>query len=71
MFAIHFHSLPNTGEGDTFMSPEFQQTLAGSNTHMTGTPIGNDHFPAYRKHTNSYKKRIIINFIWRKKHYDI
>ncbi|KAG2228231.1 hypothetical protein INT45_011023 [Circinella minor] len=39
MFAIHFRSLPNTGDGDTFMSPEFQQTLTGSNTHMAGTPI--------------------------------
>ncbi|KAG0783464.1 hypothetical protein G6F16_003015 [Rhizopus arrhizus] len=29
MFAIHFHSLPNSGEGDGFMSPEFQQTLDG------------------------------------------
>ena len=37
-----FRSLPNTGDGDTFMSPEFQQTLTGSNTHMAGTPIGND-----------------------------
>ncbi|CEP10064.1 hypothetical protein [Parasitella parasitica] len=29
MFQIHFHSLPNSGEGDGFMSPEFQQTLDG------------------------------------------
>jgi len=29
MFQIHFISLPNTGEGDGFMSPEFQQTLSG------------------------------------------
>ncbi|RCH87257.1 hypothetical protein CU097_002945 [Rhizopus azygosporus] len=29
MFAIHFHSLPNSGEGDGFMTPEFQQTLDG------------------------------------------
>ncbi|KAI8879130.1 glycosyltransferase family 39 protein [Backusella circina FSU 941] len=29
MFQIHFHSLPNSGEGDGFMTPEFQQTLDG------------------------------------------
>jgi dolichyl-phosphate-mannose-protein mannosyltransferase len=29
MFEIHFITLPNTGEGDGFMSPEFQQTLSG------------------------------------------
>ncbi|KAI9276779.1 glycosyltransferase family 39 protein [Phascolomyces articulosus] len=39
MFVIHFHSLPNTGEGDSFMSPEFQQSLAGSNSHMSDTPL--------------------------------
>lgn len=38
MFAIHFHSLPNSGEGDGFMSPEFQQTLDGHT--MIDTPIG-------------------------------
>lgn len=32
MFEIHFISLPNSGEGDGFMSPEFQQTLSG---HVT------------------------------------
>ncbi|KAL0074666.1 Dolichyl-phosphate-mannose-protein mannosyltransferase-domain-containing protein [Phycomyces blakesleeanus] len=37
MFGIHFHSLPNSGEGDGFMSPEFQQTLAGHS--MADTPI--------------------------------
>lgn len=29
MFVIHFHVLPNSGEGDGFMTPEFQQTLDG------------------------------------------
>ncbi|CAO3666880.1 unnamed protein product [Rhizopus stolonifer] len=29
MFVVHFHSLPNSGEGDGFMTPEFQQTLDG------------------------------------------
>lgn len=29
-FAIHFSLLPKTGEGDAFMSPEFQKTLEGS-----------------------------------------
>ncbi|KAI7863680.1 Dolichyl-phosphate-mannose-protein mannosyltransferase-domain-containing protein [Spinellus fusiger] len=37
MFVIHFHSLPNSGEGDGFMSPEFQQTLDGHS--MADTPI--------------------------------
>ncbi|ORX54545.1 PMT-domain-containing protein [Hesseltinella vesiculosa] len=37
MFAIHFHCLPNSGEGDGFMSAEFQQTLAGHS--MKDTPI--------------------------------
>ncbi|KAI9312657.1 Dolichyl-phosphate-mannose-protein mannosyltransferase-domain-containing protein [Dichotomocladium elegans] len=37
MFAIHFHSLPNSGEGNGFMSPEFQQTLAGHT--LEDTPI--------------------------------
>ncbi|KAI8065544.1 glycosyltransferase family 39 protein [Gongronella butleri] len=37
MFQIHFHSLPNSGEGDGFMSPAFQQTLDGH--HMQDTPI--------------------------------
>ncbi|KAF7731234.1 hypothetical protein EC973_000650 [Apophysomyces ossiformis] len=37
MFQIHFHSLPNSGEGDGFMSPEFQQTLDGHS--MADTPI--------------------------------
>ncbi|KAI8138246.1 glycosyltransferase family 39 protein [Fennellomyces sp. T-0311] len=39
MFAAHFHSLPNSGDGDAFMSPEFQQTLNGSNSHMRDTPL--------------------------------
>ncbi|KAI9467856.1 glycosyltransferase family 39 protein [Zychaea mexicana] len=39
MFAVHFYSLPNSGEGDAFMSPEFQQTLAGSNSRMGDTPL--------------------------------
>lgn len=38
MFGIHFISLPNTGEGDGFMSPEFQQTLDGR--IMEDSPIG-------------------------------
>jgi dolichyl-phosphate-mannose-protein mannosyltransferase len=38
MFQIHFISLPNSGEGDGFMSPEFQQTLDG-HTDIE-TPIG-------------------------------
>ncbi|KAL1927163.1 hypothetical protein VTP01DRAFT_5126 [Rhizomucor pusillus] len=37
MFGIHFHSLPNSGEGNGFMSPQFQQTLAGHT--QTDTPI--------------------------------
>ncbi|KAI8098487.1 Dolichyl-phosphate-mannose-protein mannosyltransferase-domain-containing protein [Halteromyces radiatus] len=37
MFGIHFVSLPNTGEGDGFMSPEFQQTLDGRT--MEDSPI--------------------------------
>lgn len=37
MFQIHFHSLPNSGEGDGFMSPEFQQTLDGHTS--IDTPI--------------------------------
>lgn len=40
MFGIHFHSLPNSGEGNGFMSPEFQQTLAGHK--LEDTPIGNN-----------------------------
>jgi dolichyl-phosphate-mannose-protein mannosyltransferase len=39
MFRIHFHILPNSGEGDGFMSPEFQQTLDG-HTNID-TPVGN------------------------------
>ena len=38
MFGIHFHSLPNSGEGNGFMSPEFQQTLAGHK--LEDTPVG-------------------------------
>lgn len=37
MFGIHFHSLPNSGDGNGFMSPEFQQTLAGHK--LADTPI--------------------------------
>ncbi|KAL1917803.1 uncharacterized protein VTP21DRAFT_3637 [Calcarisporiella thermophila] len=37
MFAIHFHVLPNSGDGDGFMSSEFQQTLAGH--HLEPQPI--------------------------------
>ncbi|KAI9303692.1 Dolichyl-phosphate-mannose-protein mannosyltransferase-domain-containing protein [Cunninghamella echinulata] len=37
MFQIHFISLPNSGEGDGFMSPQFQQTLDGHS--MQDTPI--------------------------------
>ncbi|CDH55799.1 mannosyltransferase 1 [Lichtheimia corymbifera JMRC:FSU:9682] len=37
MFGIHFHSLPNSGEGNGFMSPEFQQTLAGHK--LADTPV--------------------------------
>ncbi|KAI9261652.1 Dolichyl-phosphate-mannose-protein mannosyltransferase-domain-containing protein [Phascolomyces articulosus] len=37
MFSIHFHSLPNSGEGNGFMSPEFQQSLAGHK--LADTPI--------------------------------
>jgi dolichyl-phosphate-mannose-protein mannosyltransferase len=37
MFQIHFICLPNTGEGDGFMTPEFQQTLSGH--AMTDSPI--------------------------------
>ncbi|KAI9281385.1 Dolichyl-phosphate-mannose-protein mannosyltransferase-domain-containing protein [Umbelopsis sp. AD052] len=37
MFEIHFISLPNTGEGDGFMSPEFQQTLSGH--AMVDSPV--------------------------------
>ena len=40
MFSIHFHSLPNSGEGNGFMSPEFQQTLAGHK--LADTPVGNE-----------------------------
>lgn len=38
MFKIHFHILPNSGEGDGFMSPEFQQTLDGHTS--INTPVG-------------------------------
>jgi dolichyl-phosphate-mannose-protein mannosyltransferase len=38
MFQIHFHSLPNSGEGDGFMTPEFQQTLDGHTS--ISSPIG-------------------------------
>lgn len=38
MFRIHFHILPNSGEGDGFMSPEFQQTLDGHTS--INTPVG-------------------------------
>lgn len=44
MFGIHFHSLPNSGEGNGFMSPQFQQTLAGHT--QTDTPIGK--YTSYR-----------------------
>ncbi|KAM3582441.1 hypothetical protein VKS41_005085 [Umbelopsis sp. WA50703] len=37
MFQIHFISLPNSGEGDGFMSPEFQQSLSGH--AMADSPI--------------------------------
>ncbi|KAI9267568.1 Dolichyl-phosphate-mannose-protein mannosyltransferase-domain-containing protein [Helicostylum pulchrum] len=37
MFRIHFHILPNSGEGDGFMTPEFQQTLDGHAS--VNTPI--------------------------------
>ncbi|KAG0166401.1 hypothetical protein DFQ28_007254 [Apophysomyces sp. BC1034] len=37
MFQIHFQSLPNSGEGDGFMSPQFQQTLDGHS--MADTPV--------------------------------
>ncbi|KAI7856270.1 Dolichyl-phosphate-mannose-protein mannosyltransferase-domain-containing protein [Circinella umbellata] len=37
MFRIHFHTLPNSGEGNGFMSPEFQQSLAGHK--LADTPI--------------------------------
>jgi dolichyl-phosphate-mannose-protein mannosyltransferase len=30
IFAIHFELLPNTGQGDDFMSPQFQKELVGS-----------------------------------------
>lgn len=40
MFSIHFHSLPNSGEGNGFMSPEFQQSLAGHK--LADTPVGNE-----------------------------
>ena len=29
-FWFHFHFLPNSGPGDTFMSPAFQETLVGN-----------------------------------------
>lgn len=38
MFSIHFHVLPNSGEGDGFMTPEFQQTLDGHTS--INSPIG-------------------------------
>ncbi|ORZ25448.1 Dolichyl-phosphate-mannose-protein mannosyltransferase-domain-containing protein [Absidia repens] len=37
MFGIHFVTLPNSGEGDGFMSPEFQQTLDGNS--MMDSPV--------------------------------
>lgn len=46
MFGIHFHSLPNSGEGNGFMSPEFQQTLAGHK--LADTPIGKDQFGSWQ-----------------------
>ncbi|KAG2195696.1 hypothetical protein INT47_012917 [Mucor saturninus] len=39
MFRIHFHILPNSGEGDGFMSPEFQQTLDGHTSINTPVDI--------------------------------
>lgn len=42
MFKIHFHILPNSGEGDGFMSPEFQQTLDGHTS--INTPVGKRFF---------------------------
>ncbi|RUS24203.1 family 39 glycosyltransferase, partial [Jimgerdemannia flammicorona] len=37
MFQIHFMILPNSGDGDGFMSSEFQQTLGGHG--MADTPV--------------------------------
>jgi dolichyl-phosphate-mannose-protein mannosyltransferase len=38
MFAIHFALLGSSGEGDGFMSSEFQHTLSGR--HMADTFAG-------------------------------
>ncbi|KAI8993588.1 hypothetical protein BDB01DRAFT_776808 [Pilobolus umbonatus] len=42
IFQIHFHSLPNSGEGDGFMSPEFQQTLDGQASIQSPIDIAYD-----------------------------
>ncbi len=38
-FWLHFRLLPQSGDGDAFMSPQFQQTLIGSATHSEGTQL--------------------------------
>ena len=39
LFAIHLDYLPNTGDGDGYLSPTFQATLVG-NTHRQTIPPG-------------------------------
>ncbi len=39
IFALHFSLLPNTGQGDAFMSVKFQQTLKGSVTYNPATKM--------------------------------
>ncbi|BFZ64618.1 Dolichyl-phosphate-mannose--protein mannosyltransferase 1 [Saitoella coloradoensis] len=39
MFAIHFACLTNSGDGDAFMSPEFQQTINGKAAPATAADV--------------------------------
>jgi dolichyl-phosphate-mannose-protein mannosyltransferase len=46
MFEIHFLILENSGDGDGFMSSEFQHTLGGR--HMSDTYAGLSRYPALK-----------------------
>jgi dolichyl-phosphate-mannose-protein mannosyltransferase len=52
MFEIHFLILENSGEGDGFMSSEFQHTLGGRG--MTDTYAGRDGYVIGSSYTNLY-----------------
>lgn len=43
LFAVHFALLPNSGEGDAFMSARFQSTLIGNTNY---SPLAKMSFPA-------------------------